>query len=423
MSLNNLYHLLHFIPSTERWEMPPGLERAAGQLVRSGKLRINADAYRNFVRHGTSDDDLTFTARELSDMALLPETRARLQRLVPRAQGPDAVDELLLRLRNDLKKARGVEQRKELQVARVLAQSCHPAVFQLLLESGAEVFVSYSHNVGDLMGVHDWESHGLASGLQATNERKLQVYVSCGGDPFFEGDQKTYITDGFPALARMVVIGGQELGHFADLIRNDGRIVGRYSVQPTALAGRRADIAHLKQIRAHFGKRLAALKRAEDGLAFYDKRSKFSLHWLTWQVRRAIAFIPFRFMPRPKGLPLWFTTYPRLRAGTALQMFLDDMEFNLTPQADVYKRTNPREEEEIACIEATARVPQQVNKWGNAAVAAAWPNLHRLYCGQVILGCWSAISNPPPDRSIIQLQYITMFFRRLMRTRPGHYPE
>lgn len=423
MSFENLYHLLHFVPAVEAWEMPPDLERAARQLVHSGRLRINADAYRNFVRHGTSDNDLTFTARELTDPALLPRTQKILQRLVAPAAGAQGLEDLLQRLRSELKKARGVEEEKELKVARVIAQSCHPAVLQLLIESGAEIFVSYSHNVGDLMAVHDWHGHGQASGLQATDERALQVYISCSGDPFFEGEHKTYTTDGFPALARMVVIGGQEIGHFADLARQGGSIVGRYSVSDVAQAGRRADIAHMAQWRATQALRIARLKRHEDALAFYDKRGKYSPGWLIAQVRRAIGWVRYATAPRPAGLPLRFHTYPAHRAATATSMFLSDMAFNLAPQADVYRHPDPRVEEEIACIEAVARVPQQVTKWGHEAVAAAWPELYRFYYGPIIAGCRAAISGPAPDPNLPFIQSVSIALRRLLRRRPGYYPE
>lgn len=422
-TMTNLYHILHFIPAVEAWEMPPGLERAAQALVRSGKLRINADLYRNFVRHGTADTDLTFTARELTDPALLPHTLAILQRLVPRAAGANGMDELLQRLRNELKKARGVDEAQELRVARILAQSCHPAVFQLLIESGAEIFVSYAHNVGDLMAVHDWHGNGTASGLQATDDRALQVYISCGGDPFFEGEHKTYLTDGFPALARMVVIGAQEIGHFSDLIRQGGGITGRYSVSPGAKAGRRSDMAHLAQWQAASATRIQRLKRAEDALAFYDKRGKFSPLWFVAQLRRFIGWVRFALAARPHGLPLRFALHPPARAATAASMFLADMAFNLAPQADVYRHPDPAVEEEIACIEAVARVPQQVMKWGHVAVAAAWPELYRLYYGPIIAGCRAAIASPAPNGNMMPVQLVSIALRRLFRRRPGYYPE
>lgn len=422
MANENLYHLLHRMPAVEAWEMPPGLERAARQLVVSGRLRINADHERNFVRHGTSDWDATFTARELTDPALLPRTRALLAKHVPPASGPQGIETLLERLRGELKKARGVAAEKELRVARVVVQSAHPAVIQLLLESGTEVFVSYSHNVGDLMAVHDWQTHGLAGGLQATQETGTQVFVSCGGDPFFEGEQKTYTTDGFPALARMMVIGGQELGHFADLARVNGRIVGRYSLSDTALRGRRTDLARVGELRALYGKAgLMRLHRAEEGLAFYDKRLKFTPPWLFWQIRRGLAYLRYRLRVSPT-IHLRFAVIPPQPYGQAALNFLADMAFNLAPQADAYRRENPMEEEQVACIEAVARVPQQVQKWGHRAVQLAWPNLYAVYYGQIIPACQAAVTHAAPSTKIGYYQQLSIVLRRGLRGRPGYYP-
>jgi len=420
----NQYHLLQFIPATQAWEMPPALEQAAQALVASGKLRINADTERNFVRHGTSDDDLTFTARELTDPNLVPRTRARLAKLVPPAQDRDGIEALHQRLLSDLKKARGVAPEKEAMVARVIAQSCHPVVMQLLLESGAELFVSYSHNVGDLMAVHEWQGHGQASGLQSTADKGQQVFISAGGDPFFAGDEKTYVTDGFPALARMVVIGGQELGHFADLARTaSGAITGRYSMSDGARAARRADMANLQQWAWPKHRAFTRLYRTEQGLAFYDRRGKYSPVWWGWKLRQAYAWLRFSGLALPGGLPRRLSIHPPQRTAHALATFLDDMVFNLAPDADVYRHPDPFVEEQIACIEATARVPQQVNKWGHEAVKAAWPNLYRLYYGTIIAQCRSVLRQAPPSLSMSLWQQVTILLRRRFRKRPDHYPE
>lgn len=422
MNTGNLYHLLARMPAVEAWEMPPALERAARQLVVSGRLRINADAERNFVRHGTSDWNATFTARELTDPALSPRTRALLARHVPPAQGAAGIEDLFARLLADLKKARGISPTKELRVARVLVQATDPEVVQLLLESGAEIFVSYAHNVGDLMAVHEWHTHGTASGLQATLENGQQVFVSCGGDPFFEGEEKTYTTDGFPALARMMVIGGQELGHFADLIRRNGQILGRYSLQPTALAGRRLDMARVAQLAALHGRAgLPALRRAEESVEFYNKRRKFSPAWLFWQLRRGVALLRYRMAIGPHRLQS--APIPARPHGLAVAEFLADMAFNLAPQADVYRHPDPAEEERIACIEAVARVPQQVNKWGHVAVAQAWPQLYGWYYATVLPACRASLQHPAPSAEMPLFQKLSILLRRALRPRPGYAPE
>lgn len=423
MALGNLYHLLTFIPATEAWAMPPGLERAAQQLLRSGRLRINADIERNFVRLGTADTDATFTARELNDPALLPRTHALLAKHVAPAAGAGGLAELLNRLKRDLVKARGVSAEKEIKVARVLVQSADPAVIQLLLDSGAEIFVSYAHNVGDLMAVHDWDGHGLSGGLQATETSRQQVFVSCGGDPFFEGEHKHYVTDGWPALARMVVIGAQELGHFADLIRQGRAILGRYSLSDIARDSRRRDLAHLAAWRARVTEAgLPALQRAEASLAFYHKRARFTPLWLYWRLRSWLAWQRLRADLRSTAIPLQFRTYPAHRPGEALTLFLDDMQFNLAPDADAYRRADPAEEEAIATIEAVARVPQQAMKWGRDAVHAAWPHLAPFYDSAVLTACRAAATGPIPRDVMSFSQRVKRWLRSLRHPKPGYHP-
>jgi hypothetical protein len=85
---------------------------------------------------------------------------------------------------------------------------------------------------------------------------------------------------------------------------------------------------------------------------------------------------------------MWVTTLaPDENLGSQLAICLADMRFNLAPKADAYSRDNPVEEEAIACIEALARVPQQMNKWGHKATRVLMPNLYKIYYTQVIPAC------------------------------------
>ena len=60
------------------------------------------------------------------------------------------------------------------------------------------------------------------------------------------------------------------------------------------------------------------------------------------------------------------------------------MAFNLEPKADVYSNPDKNIEIAIACIEALARVPQQVNKWGHHNTRFFWPHLYSFYYSVVI---------------------------------------
>ena len=413
--------------------MPPALEFLAQRLVASGRLRVHADAARNYVRHGTTDSDETFSRRELTDPALVPGTRRRLARHVAPAAGTDGLEQLVDVLLGELRKTHAVSASKEMRIARVVVQSAHPSVIQLLLAARTEVFVSYSHNVGELMAVHQWEDQGLNSGMQATSDVGTAVYISCGGDPFFEGEQKTYTTDGFPALARMMVIGGQELGHFSDLLRRGGQVIGRYSLStnhmqmraaPRVADGRLVDLNRIVKLRAAYKQAgLAGLIRAETAVGFYHKRLKFSPPWFFHQLRRLLRWVWFSQRCKSLGISLNLRVYPPLMHGKAIAMYLDDMAFNLAPEADVYRRDDPLEEEAIACIEALARVPQQMHKWGHAAVKFGWPRLYEVYYGAVIPGCIAASPEAPLNSKLTIIQYLKVKLRRRFRARPGYYPD
>ncbi len=412
--------------------MLPALEVLAKQLVKTGKLRINADYERNFVRYGSGNSDLTFTARELTDGALAAATRARVARLVAPAQGEQGVADVWAYLRAELKKARGVDATKEMRVARVLVQAAHPAVIQLLIASGTEIFVSYSHNVSDLMAVHEWQGHGQNSGMQATDAAGTAVYISCGGDPFFEGEQKTYTTDGFPALARMVVIAGQELGHFADLRRTPRGITGRHSTDPNhsqlranpvAAEGRLSDMRRVGALAAVY--RAAGLTRlvaAEARVAFYHARRRYSPPWVIAQLWRWVLWAWFIKNATQRTLPIKFKLLPSMRLGHAIEAFVADMAFNLAPEADVYRHPDPQVEEAIAVIEAVARVPQQEYKWGRDAVAVAWPNLHQFYYATVISSCVAQIKNKNINDIMNLSQRIKIFAYRRFKAKPAYHP-
>jgi hypothetical protein len=429
---HNLYHILNFLPATEAWEMPPALEKLAQQIVSSGKLRINADHERNFVRYGTANSDLTFTARELTEPALKTLTHQKVARLVAPAMGEQGIADIWAYLANELKKARGVDVAKEMRVARVLVQAADPAVIQLLSRSGTEIFVSYSHNVADLLPVHEWQGHGMNSGMQATESSGTAVYISCGGDPFFEGTQKTYLTDGFPALARMMVIAGQEIGHFADLRRTASGIIGRHSTDPNhsrlranpiAAEGRLRDMAHLRRLASAYQVAgLPRLIRAEKRVDFYHTRLRYSPQWFIHQLWRCVVCSLFIYRCTQKKLWFNYKVIPAIRLGHAIEAFLADMAFNLAPEADVYRHPDPQVEEAIAVIEAVARVPQQAHKWGDTAVAIGWPNLHRFYYGTVIGACKQQIKNPLSIEIMSLTQKIIIYLRRHFQTKPGYYP-
>lgn len=396
--MGNRYDILRRLPGYEADTIPLELELLAQQLVASGRLRLNADTARNFVTYSGPGFDKTLSYRELTDPNLLPDTRAMIARTLPGSAGEEGLNETCARLFKEMKTAQQITPEREMQVARLLVQATHPVVIHLCLLEGVDLFVSYAHNVADLMAVHFWESVGNSSGLQAVSGDGTAVYVSCGGNPFITDDaHKTFQSDGFGALARMQVIAAQELGHYADLLRDEtGRIIGRHSATLAPLRARPAyaqarlddlrQVAHWQHLAGELGVR--ALAGLEKEARFYAQHRPASPKrwWLDRQVgarreaiRRNAAQAGYALIARfPEGL------HGSQGWATDLLACLRDMAFNLAPQAEAYRRDLPAEEEAVACIEALARVPQQAVKWGGLATGQCWPGLSRLYEEDVI---------------------------------------
>lgn len=401
--MSNAYHILHRKPAQQLREIAPELEALARQLIASGRLRINADHARNYVMYSGPSFDKSFSRRELTIPAFLDEVRRVIADTLPGAAGAQGVEDVLLRLQQELKRGGEISPERELQVARLLVQAAHPSVIMLAMLEGVDIFVSYSHNVGDLMGVHFWETVGLSSGLQSVSGDGTAVYVSCGGDPFITEDRhKTYVTDGFPALSRLVVIAAQEFGHYADITRGPaGMATGRHSatMQPLRAreAMRQARRKDMEQMRRLYEQLhalgLSRAVKAEKALAFARQHRKFSPFTLVLWLHTLLLAHRFRLAARRNNHAL-VMQFPAQRVSETPMGFASelaecvrDMAFNLAPDADAYRRADPVEEEAIAVIEALARVPQQAVKWGHKVTREAWPNLYDAYYRQVIPAC------------------------------------
>ena len=242
--MSNVYHILHHPPALEAEDMFVELEELAARLVASGRLRIDAGPKRNFVRYTDPYEniDMVFSERELTDPELLKGTEKAIgYTMITRLTShklQHKIHQEIERLRDELSRAIKVEPELEMQLARTLTQSTHPIVLELALLEEIEIFISYSHNIGDLVNIEHWQSWGVNSGLQSTDGRESAVFVSCGGNPLAQVENNEHHGDGFPALARMMVIAAQELGHYADLIRDpQGRKIARHSAD---LGARRA---------------------------------------------------------------------------------------------------------------------------------------------------------------------------------------
>lgn len=392
----NEYHILSFLPAYQSDQLSPALEHLAKRLQLSGRLRINADHAQNYVNYSGPGFDKSFSKRELLDPRLVERSRQVIADTVAPSEGEAGIDAVIQRLLAEFKRTSEIAVERELQIARLLVQATYPSVMLLAMYEGVNIYVSYSHNVADLMGVHFWEDEGLSGGLQKVSGDGASVYISCGGDPFVTKDeQRTYETDGFPALARLLVIAAQELAHYADIERNSaGQQIGRHSVHMYPFMAKEGvrqarikDMAHMTLVTQQVGGcGLATLMEEEKALTFYGEHRKMA----GWWQKQKVATARNAFIKRACAASLSFviefpaTLYHSEQMGRNVSLCLSDMMFNLAPKADVYQRDDAVEEEAIACVEALARVPQQVVKWGHAVTRHAWPNLYRIYYEQVI---------------------------------------
>jgi len=409
--MRNVYDVLYVRPKLHKKLKRPQ-EALAQAIVASGRMRLDADNESNFTRLLMPKErvNLTFTRREITEPALQKSARERLMRVLlerhPEKEATALTDQYLDIVTTNLKKKMPVTPKVELMMARALVSCNALPVIRLLHLEGAEIYISYGQTVSDVMDIATWQEIGESNGLQSFGQGQNAVYVSCGGHPFLSDDERTYHSDGFPALARCMVIAAQETGHNGDMIRDErGNWVGRYSAvdwgrAPSARAGkgRRMDLRHtehLYNLCVNMG--LNLIVEWERHLAFYheNKLRNWRFRW-AWFKSRA-AWLVLTIILRMRGTSglakLQKDRYP----ATLMRRFFYDMMFNLAPQADVYKRADPLAEEAIVCIEAVARVPQQAVKWGHAAVQCCLPSLYTLYYGTIVPGCEKAANRLSPQ--------------------------
>lgn len=354
--------------------MPPGLEHLAQALVKSGRLRIDADEKINFIRYPHSQQVTFISHRELFDPALIQRTIHQIG------------NEDFQTMRREISTNQSVPFELEIKLARLFVQSNHPSVIELIILTGVEVFLSFSYNIGDLLDLGSWQEHGSNSGMQSISELETRIYVSSDGDPFETDKERAEATK--YAIARFMTIAGQETGHFADLRRDSrGNAYARYSLdlhqykasEKTRIA-RLKDIEWVDKIREVFQHlELAKTARIEKSISFYEKYRKNSFKHLSTILK---SYILTKYLKRrARKFNIEIALKPK-----DLAIMLADMRFNLSPQAEVYKNKDKTIEEAIACVEALARVPQQVIKWGHETTKFMYPNLYRIYYREVIQG-------------------------------------
>jgi hypothetical protein len=394
----NIYHILHKLPALEAEFMEIEYEDLTQALYKSGLVRIDADFETNFVKYTdpSSPHSLFFTKSELYNKDLLNRTKVLISKACSKKFSGKSIeiqsDKILQIMRSIIAKHSEISKDKQLKLIRLLVQSTHPIVIRWILIEKVQIFISYGHSIGDVMDIKNWKISGSNSGMQSTDGREACVFVSSGGDPFKKEYNPIY-GDGWPAIARLQVIAGQELGHYSDIIRDEnGRQVGRHSAnfsctraKANMLNGRREDVLNcinLKNKLMDLG--LNKLIKYDRNFKFYKSNNVLGIRVFWNSLMRYLYKELLIYRTHNIGI-LFVKLYKKEEYfGLMLNAIFDDMSFNLTPIADVYQKEDKEEEEAIACIEALARVPQQVIKWGHLTTKTLMKDLYIIYYKQVI---------------------------------------
>lgn len=396
----SIYHILDKTPAIYPEDLQIEYEHLAQELVKSGKLRIDTDYYCNFIHFNSPKDriNVVFSYDELTNPSLIKESKNTIKNLYQtqhKTISEKQIDSILDTLNNQIKKNLMVSEDLALKLARILVQSAHPIVMRWILLDKTEVFITYSHNIGDVMNIQTWKRAGTNSGMQSTNGIKACVYVSCGGDPFAKNNEKFPTQgDGWAALARLQIIAGQEIGHYSDIKRDyNGNQITRHSANfactkatPHVKAGRRNDVARCKELLKTLLQQadMQKLIDLETQLKFYNKQKLYGPR--VWWLELLIKLYRHKLLNFADAHDMHFIKRFKREQyiGLMIAAMIEDMQTQLCPTADVYKRDDPEAEEAISCVESLARVPQQVMKWGYITTRATMHDLYQVYYGEVI---------------------------------------
>ncbi|MGX6960049.1 MAG: DUF2748 family protein [Rickettsia endosymbiont of Pentastiridius leporinus] len=394
--MTSIYHILDHSPAIYKEDMEVEYENLAMQLIKSGKLRIDTDDCCNFARFTDPAFNISImvSKEELTSPHLIPETTKLFQSLYRNSATDQKIKSVFDNLKKQIHKLQPIKKEVMEMLTHLFVQSAHPIVIRWLLLDKTEIFITYSHNIGDMMDIVNWQKVGGNSGMQSTNGRDVAIFVSCGGNPFAENNKDYPMQgNGWAAAARLQIIAAQELGHFAYIKRdNAGRQITRHSANFSGTKAtehvrlaRRKDIENCRNLMYNLLK--AGMKKQleyETKLKFYHANKVSCLK--TWVINLMIFIYKFRLLTYSDKHKLVFVR--KFKADKYMALMIDamfkDMQANLSPNADVYKNKNPEIEEAIACIEALARVPQQAVKWGYLTTKETMHNLYKIYYSEVI---------------------------------------
>jgi len=386
----NRYDKLFKKPALEAKKMPRVLEFYAQKLKSSGLLRVSAEERCNFVTlpiHG-GRKFLTFTRKELFDEDLLAKSRKLIEEnltLEEKKDAEDVIETKIYMLKLQINKYVEIPEEWEIKIARILSQSVPPIVFANLVLEKVRVFVSFSHTISDLLNMKLWKTSKSSQGLQSTAYKDSGVFVSTGGNPFFDAEESKNEYDGEAALTRLMIISAQEMAHWSDIIKDKrGNYAGRFSVdgnKPNARCeeARQLDLKNISNIEARINKvNVERVSNIEEKFKIQKKFNKYSLRVLIlfFRMRLNQALL----LEKCRKHKLWFAlTMKEKFLAQEMLSCVADMKFNAEPASSAYTNENKDLEKATFCAEALARVPQQKVKWGDRVIRFFTPNLNKYY--------------------------------------------
>lgn len=397
--VQNTYEKSYKKPSIKANGKGKIIEKLAKKIVNKGILRIAADDSYNFVKFpfANGKNFVAFSKRQLYKENLLPQTKERIFQNLSFSEKRNATASINYKLslmREEVNKYMEIPLEHELSLARLIAQSAHPVIIDNLIEEQAEIFISYRNSISDLLDVKSWQDSHSNQGMQSTDmSHEVAIFVSAGGNPFFDPKESNNDYDGEKALIRLSIIAAQEIAHYADLIKDaDGRNIGRFSTdlgmrRPNHVCenARQKDIKTTTAIGDILNKcGIEKVYKLENLFKAKQEYRKYKIDYFMTYFSLKIRQLFFIKKLELKGLHFVSKMNDKNFIASELALMVGDMLFNLQPRADAYYSDIPDNQKAIMCAEALARVPQQEIKWGEKAVKFFTPNLHQYYYNNVI---------------------------------------
>jgi len=394
----NHYDILFKNPETEKEKLYAEEEELAKKLVYSGNLRISNDDRCNFIIYPVQNGKrhLSFSKRELFDDYLLLQIKEILAESLNYNEFVNVEEEvktIINILQQRINKYTDIQEDFEIKIARLLVQSAHLAVISNLIDDNVKIFVSVQHNISDLLDIRMWQTSRYSQGMQSIDYKGAGIFISMGGNPFYDPKESNNEYDGFVARARLMIVAAQEIAHYADIIKDrNSNPLGRFSSRiDMVYPDRECNEYRVKALekiscveRKLLDMKIKKVFDIERTLKIQRKYKKFSIRVGYYFVimKLAQAFLKTKMIS--SGMVFWKMLKEKKFLAEEILTCLGDMKFNMEPKSSAYLNDDKNIEDAIACAEALARIPQQELKWGRGIVKYFCFDLQRFYYKKVV---------------------------------------